>query len=45
MIPHSYPIGEPIALPKRGSWPETVHVFDEASVYALRAAEAAAGRC
>lgn len=41
MKPHSYPIGEPIMLPKRGSWPETKHVFDEASAHALRAAEAA----
>jgi MoxR-like ATPase len=31
----------PLPLPKLGSWPESVHEFDEASVYALMAAEAA----
>jgi MoxR-like ATPase len=36
-----YPIGESVALPKLGSWPESVHEFDEASAYALMAAEAA----
>ena len=36
-----YPVGKPIDLPKLGSWPESVHVFDEPSVYALAAAEAA----
>lgn len=30
-----------VALPKLGSWPESVHEFDEASAYALMAAEAA----
>lgn len=41
MTLHHYPIHEPIPLPKRGSWPAAVHVFDEASVHALMAAEAA----
>ena len=41
MTLHSYPINKPIPLPKRGSWPVAVHVFDEASVHALMAAEAA----
>ncbi len=36
-----YPIGEPIDLPKMGSWPAAKHVFDERSAYALTAAEAA----
>ncbi len=36
-----YPIDQPIPLPKLGSWPETVHVFDRARAYALAAAEAA----
>jgi MoxR-like ATPase len=41
MTLHSYPINKPIPLPKRGSWPEAVHVFEEADVHALMAAEAA----
>ena len=41
MTLHSYPVDKPIPLPKRGSWPAAVHVFDEASVHALMAAEAA----
>ncbi|MBL8253807.1 MAG: AAA family ATPase [Candidatus Competibacter sp.] len=41
MTLHSYPINKPISLPKRGSWPAAVHAFDEASVHALMAAEAA----
>ena len=41
MTLHHYPTNKPIFLPKRGSWPEAVHVFDEASVHALMAAEAA----
>lgn len=36
-----YPINKSIALPKMGSWPETIHLFDEPSAYALAAAEAA----
>ena len=36
-----YPIDQPRRLPKLGSWPETVHVFERQSVYALAAAEAA----
>ncbi len=36
-----YPIDTPLLLPKLGSWPESWHVFDEASAYALAAAEAA----
>jgi MoxR-like ATPase len=36
-----YPIDTRIALPKLGSWPRTVHVFDTESAYALTAAEAA----
>lgn len=35
------PIGKPIALTQRGSWPASVHVFDEQSVWAVRAALAA----
>ena len=35
------PINTPIRLPVRGSWPESVHVFDEASGWAIRAALAA----
>ncbi len=38
---HHYPLDNPIALPKLGSWPQAVHVFDRESVYALAAAEAA----
>ncbi|MDS4059876.1 MAG: AAA family ATPase [Candidatus Contendobacter sp.] len=41
MTLHHYPINKPIPLPKRGSWPAARHVFDEASVHALMAAEAA----
>jgi MoxR-like ATPase len=41
MTLHRYLVNEPIPLPKRGSWPAAVHVFDEASVHALMAAEAA----
>ena len=37
----SIPIGKPIALTQRGSWPASVHVFDEQSVWAVRAALAA----
>ncbi len=36
-----YPMNQPIALPKLGSWPSTVHIFDKDSAYALAAAEAA----
>lgn len=36
-----YPLDNPISLPKQGSWPETVHLFDEKSADALLAAEAA----
>lgn len=36
-----YPIAAKIPLPKLGSWPASVHEFDEASAYALMAAEAA----
>ena len=35
------PIAITIPLPPRGSWPESVHVFDEASAWAIRAALAA----
>jgi MoxR-like ATPase len=35
------PIGQPIRLPQAGAWPESVHVFDEADTYAIRAALAA----
>ena len=38
---HHYPIDQRIDLPKQGSWPEAVHLFDEESAYALAAAEAA----
>ena len=41
MTLHHYPINKSISLPKRGSWPEAVHIFDEASVHALMAAQAA----
>lgn len=41
MTLHHYPIDEPIPLPKRGSWPEAVHVFENKDVDALLAAEAA----
>jgi MoxR-like ATPase len=36
-----YPIDKPLRLPRLGSWPESWHVFDAASAYALAAAEAA----
>jgi MoxR-like ATPase len=36
-----YPLSQPLSIPKLGSWPETRHVFDQASAYALAAAEAA----
>lgn len=35
------PIGIELDLPPRGSWPESVHVFDERSAWAIRAALAA----
>jgi MoxR-like ATPase len=35
------PVDAPIPLPPRGSWPESVHVFDERSAWAIRAALAA----
>jgi MoxR-like ATPase len=35
------PVGTPISLPQRGSWPESVHVFDERSAWAVRSALAA----
>ncbi len=38
---HRYPRDKPLDLPKLGSWPQAVHEFDEPSVYALAAAEAA----
>ena len=41
MTDHLYPVQTPIHLPRLGSWPEAVHIFDEASVFALEAAEAA----
>ncbi len=34
----AFPLEEKITLPKRGSWPATVHVFDSYSVNAIRAA-------
>lgn len=40
MIPE-LPIDEPFTLDPCGSWPETQHVFDEESVYAIRMALAA----
>lgn len=36
-----YPSDKPLRLPKLGSWPESWHVFDAPSAYALAAAEAA----
>ncbi|MCI5144141.1 MAG: MoxR family ATPase [Candidatus Electrothrix sp. AR3] len=36
-----FPIDQKKILPQRGSWPETVHVFDSYSVNAIRAALAA----
>ena len=41
MTPNPYPLDKPLPLPKQGSWPETVHVFDRDSANALLAAEAA----
>jgi len=41
MTPSLYPTETAIELPKLGSWPASVHLFDAASAYALRAAEAA----
>lgn len=35
------PLDHPVTLPQRGSWPESVHVFDEKSVWAIRTALAA----
>lgn len=35
------PINEKIPLPQRGSWPKAAHLFDEKSVWAIRAAIAA----
>lgn len=35
------PIEKEIALPARGSWPESVHIFDARSAWAVRAALAA----
>jgi MoxR-like ATPase len=35
------PVAREIPLPPRGSWPASVHVFDERSVWAIRAALAA----
>lgn len=34
-------IGEHLPLPKQGSWPKAIHVFEKDDVYALMAAEAA----
>ena len=36
-----YPLNKPVILPKQGSWPDSVHLFDEKSADALLAAEAA----
>ncbi len=36
-----FPIDQAIDLPPMGSWPQTTHVFDEQSVYAIKAALAA----
>ena len=33
-----FEVDKKIILPKRGSWPATVHVFDNYSVNAIRAA-------
>jgi MoxR-like ATPase len=41
MTAFSYSIDKALRLPKQGSWPESFHVFDEDSVHALMAAEAA----
>ena len=38
---HRYPIDQRIDLPKQGSWPEAVHLFDADSAHALAAADAA----
>lgn len=35
------PVGEPLPLPETGSWPKSVHVFEEREAYALKAATAA----
>ncbi|MBI4792409.1 MAG: AAA family ATPase [Deltaproteobacteria bacterium] len=34
-------IGKPVPLPRTGTWPESVHVFDERSMHAVNAAMAA----
>ena len=36
-----FPVGAPLRLPAAGSWPKTVHVFDEESAAAVEAALAA----
>ena len=36
-----YPPDKPFILPKLGSWPQTVHVFEKREADALAAAEAA----
>lgn len=41
MSSNPYPVGEPIELPKLGSWPQSVHVFEQRDADALAAAEAA----
>lgn len=35
------PVDKPLPLPERGSWPESVHIFDEEAAWAIRAALAA----
>lgn len=37
--PSGYPIAKPIPIPSDGTWPKSVHVFDEDTVAALHAAE------
>ena len=39
MNPTVYPLDRVIPLPEIGSWPATVHLFEEESTYALAAAE------
>jgi MoxR-like ATPase len=41
-IPYlAYDATNPLPLPRLGSWPDSVHIFDQDSAYALAAAEAA----
>ncbi len=41
MNPPPFPIGEPLTLPPLGSWPCSIHLFDDTSAAAIEAALAA----